>query len=287
MALKTVTAASEPSIVPALQRGQYVAQGHRDRRGAEALQRHRLEFRGENADAAALEVGKLPDRLLGDHRRRRRHEQPGAMQAFFATQPKHELQHRGIGGEALPVRERIDQCRRRHHLETLVDPDEELRRNHRALNGAELHPLDLARDRAELARGVDLGLDAATGIPLDGGGVVLRELVRRIVDRRGGDLHHVGLVVPRARRTGHQQRRHDQRCDGGTTAQSNVDEAHGRPSRQVHTAILSPAGSGESAVCGRGRDRVAQLVVQSDQSRSSGVQVTAALNSAARTRATE
>ena len=70
------------------------------------------------------------------------------------------------------------------HFEALVDADEEFRRNDRALDGAELRALDLPRDRAELARRIDLGLDAAARILLDRRGEILGELMWRVVDGR-------------------------------------------------------------------------------------------------------
>ena len=98
------------------------------------------------------------------------------MQPLVGAKPEHQLAHRGIGGDALAVLERIDQARRGHHLETLVDADEKFRRNFHDLDGAELGAFDLSRDRAELARRIDLGLDAPAGILLDQCGEVLGEL---------------------------------------------------------------------------------------------------------------
>ena len=106
----------------------------------------------------------------------------------------------GSASKPLPVRERIQKARRGQHLEALVDADEELRRHDRAFDRAELHALDLARHRAQLAGGIDLDLDAAARILFDHGGKAAAELLRRVVDGRGADLHHVGLVVAPARR---------------------------------------------------------------------------------------
>src|ERR1700722_1451530 len=83
----------------------------------------------------------------------------------------------------------------RQHFEALVDADEEFRRRRCDLDGAELGTFDLPWDRAELARRIDLALDAAAGILLDQGGKILGELMRRIVDGRQRDLHDEGLVL--------------------------------------------------------------------------------------------
>jgi hypothetical protein len=61
------------------------------------------------------------------------------------------------------------------------------------LNRAELGPFDLPRDRAQLARWVDFGLDATAGILLDGSGEVPRVEIGRSVGGRRRDFHHVGV----------------------------------------------------------------------------------------------
>ena len=67
------------------------------------------------------------------------------MQSLIGAKPEHQLQHRGIHGETLRVRNSIDQPGRGHHLEAFIDADEELRRKDRALDRAELNALDLPR----------------------------------------------------------------------------------------------------------------------------------------------
>ena len=99
-----------------------------------------------------------------------------------------------------------DEAGRGHDLEPLVDADIEFRRHHRGLDRAELHAFDLSRDRAQLAGGIDLALDAAAGILLDRGGVVLSVLMQDVVERRQRDLHDDGLVVGGARAGRHAQR---------------------------------------------------------------------------------
>src|ERR1700735_30401 len=103
------------------------------------------------------------------------------MQTFAGAEREHQLQNRRIGGDALTVLDRIDQPGSGHHLETLVDADEEFRRNDRSLDGTELYAFDLTRDRAQLARRIDLTFDAAARIPLDRGGKILRQQMRPIV----------------------------------------------------------------------------------------------------------
>ena len=109
---------------------------------------------------------------------------PTPCSPLLAPSPSISFNTAGSAASALAVLERIDQPRRRHHLEALVDADEELRRNDRGLDGAELHAFDLPRNRAQLARRIDLALDAAARILLDRGGEILGELMRRIVDGR-------------------------------------------------------------------------------------------------------
>src|ERR1700692_2122938 len=103
----------------------------------------------------------MADRRFRDQRGWRVHEQRDAVQSLVGAEPKHQLEYLGIGGETLALLHGVDQARRRHQLEALVDADEEFGRDDRALDGAELGALDLPRDRTELACGIDFGLDAA------------------------------------------------------------------------------------------------------------------------------
>jgi hypothetical protein len=57
------------------------------------------------------------------------------------------------------------------------------------LDIAKLHTLNLARDRAELARRIDLHFDAAARCVLDLLLIEFDELMLRFVDGRGADLH--------------------------------------------------------------------------------------------------
>src|SRR3984885_600464 len=123
----------------------------------------------------------MADRALGDHLRRLRIGDGDAVQPLLGAEPEVEFLHRRIGGNAMALSRRGDEAGRRQHLETLVDTDEELRRNGGPLDGAEWPAFDLPRDRAELARRINLDLDAAAGILLDGGGVSSGiEIKRRI-----------------------------------------------------------------------------------------------------------
>ncbi len=135
----------------------------------------------------------MTDRFFGDERTRLCDEHADTVQPFVGAEREHQFQNRGVGGKTLAVLEGVDHAGRRHHFEAFIDADEEFRRNDRSLDGAELHPLDLARDRAELARRVDLALDASAGIPLDRGREVLCQKVRTIIDGRRRHLHYVGL----------------------------------------------------------------------------------------------
>jgi len=85
--------------------------------------------------------------------------------------PKHQLQNRRISGETLSVLHGINEPGRGHHFKAPVDADKKLRWNIRRLDGAELRTLDLSRNRAQLARRIDLGPDAPSRIPFDCGGV--------------------------------------------------------------------------------------------------------------------
>ena len=73
------------------------------------------------------------------------------------------------------------------HAEARIDADEEIDRAGIALDVAELHAFDLARDRAELARRIDLHLDAAAGRLLDFFLVEFEELMLPLV--HGGAAH--------------------------------------------------------------------------------------------------
>jgi hypothetical protein len=60
-----------------------------------------------------------------------------------------------------------DQAGCSQYFEALVDANKKLRRNDCTLNGTELGTFDLPRDGAELARRINLDLDAAAGVLLD------------------------------------------------------------------------------------------------------------------------
>ena len=70
---------------------------------------------------------------------------------------------------------------------------QEFRRPYPALDRSELHALDLPRNRAELARRINLCLDAAAGILLHRGGETFQPFVLRVVDRGGAQLHDDGI----------------------------------------------------------------------------------------------
>ncbi len=87
------------------------------------------------------------------------------------------------------VRFVAEQHRRGEHAKTWIDADEEIYRPDIALDIAELHAFDLARDRTELACRIDLHLDAPARSLLEFFFVEFNELMLRLVDRRGAELH--------------------------------------------------------------------------------------------------
>ena len=153
---------------------------------------------------------------------------PTPCKPLSAPSPSSSLRTSGSCGEALRLGQRVDQAGRRHHLEALVDAGIEFRRRDHALDGAELRAFDLPRDRAELARRIDFGLDAAAGLLVDQGGVILGELVQRLVERRERNLHHDRRLVFGARRAGRQRASRGENAGGGSRAQQGFMgcEAH-------------------------------------------------------------
>ena len=180
-----------------LQRRQHIAQGHRLRRRAKPLYGHGLKLRGEYPNLLALEIGKAADRRSGDDRGRRHHKQRAAVQALVGAETEHQLAHRRIGGEPLAFGHGFDEARRRQDFETFIDAGEEFRGHNQALDFAKLHALDLPLRRTQLARRINLDLDAAVRILLDRRRVILGEFVQGIVDGRQRNLHHIGLIVRR------------------------------------------------------------------------------------------
>src|SRR5580692_5708817 len=178
-----------------LNRRQHVAKRHRDRCRTETSESFGLEVGREDTDLLALEVREVTHRRPKYDAVRLRLEHPGAMQALIGSKAQHQLEHLWIAGETLAMLQRFDQSWRGHHLEALVNADEKLGRNDRRLDRAELYAFDLPRNRAELARRINLGLDASSRQPLDRGAEILGKLMRRIVKRWSCDFHHVGLVL--------------------------------------------------------------------------------------------
>ena len=131
---------------------------------------------------------------------------PAPCRPLLAPSPSISLSTAGSAATRWPVLHRVDQSRGGHHLEALVHADEELGRDERALDGAELRTLDLPGDRAQLARRIDLGLDAAAGLLVDRGRDVVGDLVARCLQGRKRDLHHIGFLLRRLRPPGRQRR---------------------------------------------------------------------------------
>ena len=191
----TVVASTAPSMVPCCNRRQHVAERHRDRRRAEPLHHFLLHVGRQHTKLLALEIGKVADRRARNDRRRLRDEQRHAMDALVGAEREHHLLHFRIGRHPDGVRHAVDEARRGHHFVAGVDADQKFGRTDIALNGAELNALDLARDRPQLARRINLALDAAAGILLDHGDEILAPLMLRLVDRGGAELHHISLVL--------------------------------------------------------------------------------------------
>ena len=115
----------------------------------------------------------MADRSFRDDAGRLGNVETDAMQPLIGAKPEHQLQDRRIGGNALSMLQGIDQARRGHHPEALVDADKKLWRNVRHLDRTKLRAFDLPRDRTQLACRIDLRFDTATRIPFDCGGKIL------------------------------------------------------------------------------------------------------------------
>ena len=162
-----------------------------------------------------------------------------------APRPSISLRTAGSAARRWPSAMRIDEAGRRHDLEALVDADQKFRRNDQALDRAELHAFDLPLRRAQLARRIDLDLDAAAGILLDRGRVILGELRAR--HRRRSPARSSSRRAcrpPPARRTTCRKRQ-----DEGGTAQARltisrrVIEHRSPPGRSPDTYGGSRAGA--------------------------------------------
>ena len=137
----------------------------------------------------------MTDRTLRNHFRRFGERDGDTVQSLFGAKSEIEFQHRRIGGDLLALRGGRDETRSGQHFEAFVDTDEELGRNNGALDRAELRAFDLTRDRTQLARRIDLDLDAAPRILFDGGAVHPCILIERRIESGRRDLHHERLVL--------------------------------------------------------------------------------------------
>ena len=132
-----------------------------------------------------LKIGDMADRVLRNHFRGFGERHGDAMQTFVGAKPEVEFPHCLVAGDFLPLRDGGDEAWCRQHLKAFIDADKKLRRNDRALDGAELRAFDLARDRAKLARRVEFDFDPAAGVLLDVGTQCLAiQIERRIESRR-------------------------------------------------------------------------------------------------------
>src|ERR1700683_83798 len=121
------------------------------------------------------------------------------MDALLGAEAEHHLLQFRIACRPDPVLNAGHEARGGQHLVAIVDTDQKLGWADIALNRAELHAFDLARYWPELACRVDLAFDPAAGILFHHGGEPLAPLVLRLVNGRGAELHHVGLVVSPSR----------------------------------------------------------------------------------------
>jgi len=88
--------------------------------------------------------------------------------------------------------------------------------NDGAVDRAELNAFDLARNRSQLARRIDLRLDPAAGVLFDGRRIALCELVQRIVDGGKRKFHQIGFFFCGLRAGEHNG---EPQCRNGRAAQ--------------------------------------------------------------------
>ena len=128
---------------------------------------------------------------------------------LFAPTEKSLVERRVLQGP-IGVRQVVKQAGCAQDLIAGVDAREELGRADDALNGVELGLLNHARRSSELARRIDLDLDAPVGVPLNDGGELLHPLMLCVVERAGAELHDVLSQSRRNLRTdGQRANKHD------------------------------------------------------------------------------
>ena len=119
----------------------------------------------------------------------------------------------------------VEPCERRH-LQALVGADEQLDRADRGLDRPEPQAFGLALGAAELARRIDLDLDAVVRGLFQLGLVDLDVFVLHVVERLGRELH--GEVL--------RPRRHASQHDAGRYGQARNQEAPS-PARHIGSMI--------------------------------------------------
>ena len=185
---------SAPSSAPCCNAVKTSPSDNRDRRGIEPLDHLQLEWRGQHPNLHALEFGEMTHRFARDDPRRRQREQSDAGQALIAAQAQHHVANSRIVDQARILLGR--KCAgRAQGLVALVDADQKFRWTDPSLDRAELSAFDLAGNRTKLTRRIDLTLDTAAGIFLDGRRKALHPLVLGIVEGRRAQLHDVSLGV--------------------------------------------------------------------------------------------
>jgi hypothetical protein len=97
--------------------------------------------------------------------------------------------HRGIVDRRRGVGVVAEQHWRAEHAVARIDADKKIDRTDVALDAAELHAFDLARNGTKLTGRINLHLDPAAGGFFDLFLVELDELMLRLVDRRGAEFH--------------------------------------------------------------------------------------------------
>ncbi len=159
-------------------------------------------------------------------------EQADAAQPLIGAEPEHQLAHRRVEARgAHPARRNRRRRGAARTWKRVSRPDHEFRRHQLALDRAELRALDLARDRAELARGIDLCLDRARPNPSRSSRRTRRSIhseCRGSSAPRSSSHRSFGCLRGAARqRQPHRQRR--RRYKGGRTTYQRLHETHHLP----------------------------------------------------------
>ncbi len=178
-----------------LQRRQHVGERHRHRRCIHSFDHLELKRRRQHANLHAFEFGEMTHRLAHHDRGRSGEHDRHPDQALIRAQSEHHVVDRRIVDHPQVLLAAGKQSGRAQRLVALIDADEKFRRPDPTLDRPELRAFDLPGNGAELARRIDFALDPAAGILLDRRRKTLQPFLLRIVERRGAQLHDVGLAV--------------------------------------------------------------------------------------------